>query len=193
MVYDPKSYWEKRGKKYKHPEHIDELENLFNFIAPFHNINILDVGAGDGRVYLYLKEKGLSISKDNFVMCDFSDSFRYICQKNTGILPESWDGKTLPYKDNSFDMVLSFSVCLHVLPSLIDNFIKEHTRVSKKYLFIATWYENGKGKNGAVAEHCFEHDYYNLFNINKLKIIKEIECYKVNNSYVRRNWFLEKT
>ena len=197
MGYNPKSYWEKRGKKYKHVENIDELDNLYNLLNSISIIDkgmsILDVGSGDGREYIYLNRKGI-VNKDNFTMCDFSDSFRSVCYRNTKIVPDAWDGVTLPYKDNSFDIVVSFSVLLHVLPKNIDNFLKEHVRVSKKYLFIATWYEGGeKPKNRKkVADYCFEHDYYNLFKNNNLGILKEIECYPDNGKLIRRNWWLEK-
>jgi len=189
--YNPKIYWEKRGGQFKEIKHLDELENLYSFVAPAYdtnkNIKILEVGSGNGRVYLYLNDKKIA-NKNNFTMCDFSNSFRKVCYKNTKIYPDSWDGKKLPYKDNEFDLVISFSVLLHVLPDDIENFFEEHLRVSKKYCFIATWYENLDRIQS--KDYCFEHDYYSLFSKNKLKILNDVNCDLVDGKYRRKNWLI---
>jgi SAM-dependent methyltransferase len=186
MVYDPLEYWDKRAKKYKHTERIDELENLINFVQKYNIKNILEVGSGEGRIYNYFLDKKISI---NFTMCDFSNSFRKKCKELTNVLPDSWDGKILPYNNDSFDLIISFSVLLHVLPDQIENIFQEHVRVSNKYIFIATWYEDLRGKS---EEHCFEHDYYYLFKKNNLSILEDKKCYFEQGTFCRRNWLLKK-
>lgn len=184
LGYNPELYWENRGLRYRHREHADELGHLEKFIKKYaKNQKILEVGAGYGRVYKYLISKNL---KPDFTMCDFVDSFRNKCKEFTGILPDKWDGKILPYQDNGFHFVISFSVCLHVPFDKIDMFLKEHARVSSNYIFIATWYEGGGVK--ISGSYCFEHDYYFLFKKYNLEIIEEIKCCKNR----RRNWILKK-
>ena len=116
-------------------------------------------------------------------LCDFVESMRYNCLRNTDRLPDYWDGKILPYSDNSFDFVISFSVLLHVPSCDIENIIAEHIRVCRKHFFIAT-YAGGLGK---LAEHCFEHDYKSLFEKFEIKIVDE----KFFQNGLRVNWLLE--
>lgn len=187
-MYDPKRYWEKRGKHYEHLESQDELVNLEICIReyPLERRRLLEIGAGDGRVYLFLKDKALGL-EDRFAMCDFVDSFRSVCMRNTGIMPDKWDGKSLLYSDGEFYFVISFSVLLHVPPADIDGFFKEHVRVTEKYLFIATWHEKEK-EGRKSSSHCFKHDYFSLFERNNLRILKNMECENPK----RGNWLLEK-
>lgn len=191
MSYDPKIYWEERGRNFAHNERIDELQFLESIISllPYNNASILDIGAGDGRVYNHLKKTKM-IDKCIYKMCDIADSFRIKCFKNTGIMPDKWDGEKLQYENNKFDLAISFSVMLHVPYDKIDAFIKEHIRVSKNLLFIATWYE--KNIDYKAEDFCFHHDYYKLFNDNKLGILYDRDCYYENEKFRRKNFVLVK-
>jgi len=172
MVYNPEKYWQHRGIQYNAPnEKEEELENLKNLILTHPDIhNILDIGSGYGRVFSYLLNK-FAINSSSYTMCDFVDSMRYNCLRDTGKLPDSWDGKILPYKDNEFNLVISFSVLLHVPIKDIEQLFKEHARVVKQegYIFVATYW----GGLDKLAEHCFEHPYCKIFKANGLEIIDE--------------------
>jgi len=197
MAYNPEDYWHKRGANYQAPgEALEspEVENLKKIVSLFtdYDTSFLEVGSGYGRIYeelfFPLGAKGkvvyVDMNRNNYAMCDFVESMRYNCLRNTDILPDYWDGKTLPYSDNYFDFVISFSVMLHVPPCEIENVFAEHVRVCKRYLFIATYF----GGLERLAEHCFEHDYKSLFKKHNLKIIDE----KFFQNGLRVNWLLEK-
>ena len=154
-MYEPEKYWEQRGRNYHHVETTEEMDILECFLAEHAVYGILEVGSGDGRVYAYLDPW------IPYTMVDFVDSFREKCKEKTGIMPDKWDAKTLPYPDNSFDLVLSFSVLLHVPFEDIRNHLRELMRVSKQYVFIATC-DTG-GDYGLDEGHCFRHDYLSLF------------------------------
>ena len=187
-MYNPKEYWSKIGADYKaKSERDDELLNLGQCIRKYvpQGKSVLEVGAGNGRVYHFLHERMPEI-EGRYKMCDFVDSFRNACRQRTGILPRRWNGKTLPYSDGKFSLVVSFSVLLHVPSSDIEKFIKEHIRVSSRYLFIATWYE--AGDDWASQGPYFRHDYFLLFKENKLRVVETMKC-----SHPRRaNWLLER-
>lgn len=184
MEYIPQLYWESRGVGYQADNDDEELVILGNLIKP--EDTLLEVGSGDGRVYQALKKKEAKFKI--FGMCDIADSFIQSCYRKTGMKPKKWDGVTLPYEDSLFDMVISFSVMLHVPPENIDRFLKEHIRVSKDRIFIATWYVPHTSQS---AYHCFLHDYPKLFNDNNLKIIEEFETYLEGNEHTRRVWLLQ--
>ena len=123
-------------------------------------------------------------------MCDFTDSFINTCAEKTGIQPTKWDGQHLPYADSSFELVISFSVFLHVPHDKIREALKEHIRVSSKYVFIATFYTDSC--TWPLSPHMFLHNYPLLFSELGLNVVKEIKCHLDNGNYLRRNWMLEK-
>ena len=189
MTYNPEDYWHKRGADYQASgEALEaiEVENLKKLISQFAGFDtlFLEIGSGYGRLYKTLGETThLCSYPEHYWMCDFVQSMRYNCLRNTNVLPDYWDGKILPYSDKQFDFIISFSVLLHVLPCDIENIITEHVRICRKHFFIAT-YAGGLDK---LAEHCFEHDYKSLFEKYGLKIISE----KLFQKGLRVNWLLE--
>lgn len=187
-MYNPKVYWSKVGKNYRvTTERDDELINLEKCIRTYtvSEERILEVGCGNGRVFHFLRCRNADL-EGRFEMCDFVYSFRKACKEKMGVLPARWDGKVLPYDDDEFNFVVSFSVLLHVPSSEIAKFFKEHVRVSNRYLFIATWFETGD--EWASHNAYFRHAYYSLFAENGLRIVEMMNC-----SHPRRaNWLLEK-
>ncbi len=185
MTYNPEEYWHERGANYVAPgedAEKPEVENLKDIIEIYDLSarNIVEVGSGYGRIYEELSSNmGTSFQ---FTMCDFVESMRYKCLRNTDILPDYWDGIELPYNDNEFDLVISFSVLLHVTPDKIEQVLKEHARVCNRYLFIATYF----GGLDRLAQHCFQHDYKMLFENMGLKIEDE----KFFQGGLRVNWLL---
>jgi len=161
-----KESWEKRGEDYTPGPFLDgEKSIIVHWIAETKPSKILEIGSGWGRIYSLLEPYGLA---DNFWMCDFVDSMRRGCQKQTGILPEHWDGITLPYDDDSFDMVLSYAVLQHVPPANIYHVFSEYVRVARRYVYIADWLVDG-GVHGCTM---FRHDYAVLFHRSNVAIAR---------------------
>ncbi|GAX59819.1 glycosyl transferase group 1 [Candidatus Scalindua japonica] len=183
--YKPQEYWENRGTDYevdtKSYNSDIEIPTLGRLLEEYnlHDSAILEVGSGYGRIY---QEVGMKCS--NYTMCDFSNSMRSECKKRTGILPDYWNGHKLPYPDNSFDLVILFSVLLHVPEKQIESFFSEICRVTKEYIFIATY--TGNLEN--LDTHVFKYNYNTLFINYELEITFEK---KINNG-LRTNWLLEK-
>lgn len=185
--YDPEKYWHERGMHYEGKKEVEvEINHLRELIAAdnlLHLTKILEVGSGYGRIY-QATHPPLDDKATDYVMCDFVQSMRYHCQRNTGILPDYWDGSVLPYNDNEFDLVISFSVLLYVTPDKIEQVLKEHARVCRENIFIATYFGGLK----RLAPHCFEHDYKALFKKLNLKIDDE----QFFQNGLRANWLLSK-
>ena len=194
MNYNPEKYWHERGANYIAPgedAEKPEVENLIKNIRDLGDIpNTLEVGSGYGRLYKMLHSEiavcpiSASTFDFSYTMCDFVESMRYKCLRNTSFLPDYWDGNELPYNDNEFDLVISFSVLLHVTPDKIEQVLKEHVRVCNRHIFIATYF----GGLDRLAPHCFEHDYKSMFEKMGLKIEDE----KFYQGGLRANWLLEK-
>ncbi len=89
----------------------------------------LDVGCGTGELVKYLRKLGIDamgveISSYAF---EFADKEVKPFLKHGDILK-------LPFKDDSFDLVLTYDVLQHIDRSKIKKAIKETVRVSKKYI-----------------------------------------------------------
>jgi len=190
MAYNAKQYWQTRSATWNRGKRKDEHTHLVNFLNHYlpDTGTILDVGSGDGKIYLFLKEDFGDFLDDRYTMCDFVDGMRQKCYDNTGMMPDKWDGKVLPYDDDSFDVVLSVSVWLHVPFDNIREVIAEHQRVAKNYIFVATWYDGGDKK--VVGPHCFHHDYYRWFDELSLEVIEKHKT-RYGNSAKRRCWVLK--
>jgi ubiquinone/menaquinone biosynthesis C-methylase UbiE len=86
---------------------------------------ILDVGSGPGRDALILKEKGLEVT-----CLDASEEMVKICSEK-GLQAIVGDFNNLPFPDNSFDGVWSYTALLHIPKSEIQIPIQEIKRVLK--------------------------------------------------------------
>ena len=87
--------------------------------------NVLDVGCGDGKIDSNILQQ----RKDIHIQ-----GIDVLVRPETFIPVEEYDGETIPYKDNSFDTVITVDVLHHIdNPILV---LKELTRVSSKYVII---------------------------------------------------------
>ena len=186
MNYNPKKYWTDRGKNYSvSADTSAELKNLGELVLQYGQMGdlIMEIGSGYGRLFDYLLMNEF-IRDKAYLMCDISETMIKECKERTGIAPTLWDGKKIMHYDNTFDMVFSFSVMLHVPLSEIFDHFKETIRIAKKYVYIATYHGPATG----LAPHCFRHDYDFLIDLFKLKIVDK----KLFIDGLRVNWLLEK-
>jgi ubiquinone/menaquinone biosynthesis C-methylase UbiE len=175
--YKPEEYWQERGNRYNIPRSQEKYreisELIYMQVVKYWRIqSVLDVGSGYGRMYKVVKDY-VTKSKTplEYTMCDFVDSFIKQCRKRTGVRPIKWDGKRLPFENEKFDLVASVEVMLHVKNEAIENFIAEHVRVAKRYLYIET-VDHGELRT-RLSYYCFNHPYRSLFNKFKLEKVFE--------------------
>lgn len=96
---------------------------------------ILDIGSGSGHIARHLKEKGYAVtSLDVADKCAFEDGH-----------PVLYDGKIIPFADDSFDAALLITVLHHVAdPAAL---LREAKRVAQRIVVIEDLYQ------GAVQKH----------------------------------------
>lgn len=185
MRYTPQKYWQDRGQNYSvSADTNDEIDNLTNLVKTYvrNGDTILEIGPGYGRVYQHLVKNRIPAEK--FTLCDFVESMRRKCELLTDVLPDPWDGKTLPYPNNSFDFVISFSVMLHVPRRDFINHWAENVRVARRFLYVATY----DGPREGLAQHCFTHRYRDFISAFGLRVVDE----RPFKNGTRVNWLLEK-
>jgi len=195
MSYVPVNYWnsraEKTGLEWTKPEQYGEIDWLIDRMRkqlfPDSIPDVLEIGSGWGRVLLRFRTRGVHVRMQ---LCDISEEYCKKALEHTGILPDWWDGETLPYADNSFDLVIAQSILLHVEPEMITKVWNELVRVTRKYLYVATMKVRRTKKRLAFESqgnhHCFSHDYTGLMKESGLKILH-------NHSYTDRGvWIITK-
>lgn len=92
--------------------------------------SILDIGTGPGSVCLLMNREGYNVA-----LIDIIDQ-----ALSPEIDPEIYNGKKLPYNDNSFDTALILTVLHHTSNS--EEIISEAKRVSDKIIIIEDIYSN---------------------------------------------------
>lgn len=125
---DPKAGYERYAHEY------DELEKFWNsfeqdklapYIAEASGKEVLDAGAGTGRVSLKLHKAGAIVTA-----LDISpDMLKLLEQKEPGIKTVLGDMEDMPFADDSFDMVFSSLAMVHL--KKLDRFLDECYRVVK--------------------------------------------------------------
>jgi len=86
--------------------------------------NLLEIGAGDGRMIKHLRNEGVM---GDFHAVDITE--RVYGLKSNGILVTIGDTRKLPYKNESFDVVFSLGVVEHFRET--SEAIHEHARITK--------------------------------------------------------------
>lgn len=177
----------------KHHSHLDSFFDLemWRFLPrEYNNLDIIDLGAWDGRLFKYFE----NISFRKYVACDIADK---LLDKH----PEKWMkvqkivcdlNEKLPFDDDSFDIVMSFFVLEHI--QNIELLFEEVYRILK---FGGRWiighflqrrefeWEHGKGK-----EHIkFKIQQYH-YRFEELKKMAEYSFFDFQFQEVVEKWVL---
>lgn len=136
--------------------------------------NILDVGCGDGQKTKYVTGDGCGLS---FLIGLDLSSEKLKIAKRRNILPVLADLASLPFADESYDIIMSFHTIEHTNVSNVKLFLKEAYRTLKKggYLLLVT--PNAKRLSSLVyrllgfnkypmnPDHVFEYTREDLLHI----------------------------
>lgn len=95
---------------------------------------ILEVGAGPGYDSIFLAGEGAKSFLVDFSPSSFNVSLRGARERGVMVIPLLADAATLPFEDNSFDLVFSQGLIEHYQPP--DKLIEEQVRVLKSGGFI---------------------------------------------------------
>jgi SAM-dependent methyltransferase len=109
---------------YVHKRRTRVLSDWCSRLIPF-NSKVLDVGCGDGRLAHLIADKRPDIS-----ICGIDVRQR----KDAAMLVEMFDGKSIPYGDGSFDIVMFVDVLHHAGQPMI--LLREAVRVARHAVLI---------------------------------------------------------
>jgi len=166
--------------------------NFLGFID--RDIKILEVGVNRGLQIEKLKPMGFK----NFYGIEINKRAINICKNRIGnINLVEASALEIPFKDNSFDLVFTSGVLIHIPPDYIDLVMKEIYRVSKRFIWGFEYYSE---KYAAIIyreneELLWKTNFVNIYKtiFTNLKIIKRIKYqYKGNNNLLDEMFLLSK-
>jgi len=122
--------WEKDGHEWS--EWYGTTEDIWNKIIfdkikEFRNKRILEIAPGHGRITQYL-----SVLASQLQIVDLNQNCIDFTKNKLGHHVHSYfvnDGKTLPVDDNSQDLVFSYDSFVHMHKNVIEDYVKEISRV----------------------------------------------------------------
>ncbi len=106
----------------------EKFRFIENYLEP--QDKIIDIGSGPGSVTKVLREKGHNVTPIDVEDLSFSPD----------LAPNIFDGKEIPFENNSFDVALLLTVLHHTKNP--PNLISEAKRVAKKVIIIEDVYDN---------------------------------------------------
>ena len=193
---DLQKFWDKREPQHRWSLPENDLSkqimgDLVEWIRALYigeEPRILDVGCGWGRLYAYLSKE---VIESDVTMVDFTTTALHLCEEMTGHRPDLWDGKKLPYEDDSFNLVVLMELTLHIHPDHIKEVIDEAFRVSNQYVYITTL----EWDQPEVKEDtwCFAHDYMELLGDADIVMAKTYPAKKKLSAVMMRVPRVEKT
>jgi len=108
-----------------------QMNDIFLYQVP-KEINVLEVGCNTG-IQLQALEKGGFKNLFGIELQSYAISFVKKHAPNTNALQAS--GFEIPFKDNSFDLVFTSGVLIHISPSNLEQIMKEIYRCSSRYIW----------------------------------------------------------
>ena len=123
---------------FKNRDHLDvqHAQYIKSFLEKYSLSKVLDVGCGTGRLVKFLDQHGFSAQG-----CEPEIAALKIAQRiNSSKSIKKAPATSLPYKANSFDLIISASVIEHLTKKEVRKFLEEAKRVLKPhgYIFIIT-------------------------------------------------------
>jgi ubiquinone/menaquinone biosynthesis C-methylase UbiE len=148
------------------PEHELALYVLLGILDSLNAHSVLDVGAGTGRALQFLSTRRPQLSVHGIEPVEELRNVGYAKGISRDCLTEG-SGETLPYPDNSFDVVTEFGILHHVRrPHLV---VREMLRVARFAVFISDTNNLGQGN---LAGRLMKNAFYWLGLWNVLSLIR---------------------
>jgi SAM-dependent methyltransferase len=173
-TYESKSYWTDRGERYR-DEHTKRTlreryafflqeRALLAYLRKLEFASVLEVGCGYGRI----TRKVYDAFRKPTVALDLSPHQVENARRLCGARPiDLRVGSifSLPFPDESQDLVLVSEVLMHLPPAEITSALEEVLRVAKRHVVHVDWREEPYGgfREAGSPPYCFEHDYARLY------------------------------
>jgi ubiquinone/menaquinone biosynthesis C-methylase UbiE len=158
--YDNEEIWKLESTRECDIERIDFISEL----VPKQIHTVLDVGCGNGVFLSSLK------TKTDLILFGTDRSKSALKHLNTNKLLSSCE--SLPFNDNTFDLITSLEVIEHLPNSVYEKSLEEFCRISKKYIIISVPNDEDLEKRSIKCPSCksiFHRNFhYRSFTLNEM-------------------------
>lgn len=160
--YDAKRYWTRRGKNYRVDEDVRWNDTIrTRGLEKLAGRSLIEVGCGYGEALKAIRTRFPHLALTGI---DISPSMVERSRKELKNHPDiqfmETDGKSLPFKDEEFDIACTNVTLIHVPPPDIKRYITEIMRIART----ARFYETAESRDSyGRTSYYFAHDYEALF------------------------------
>ena len=143
------------------------------------NINIADIGGGNGNTLSLLREKNTALSNENLYCVEDKKWVEEYSFDKDYIQYIFWDFHTINIPDNKVDVILIMVSLHHMKDSTIENVLTEIKRFAKNgaYVFVKEHDANETNRTTII----WEHHLYHILDIIKYDRTFDYKAYTENN------------
>lgn len=123
--------YDDRGLLWRRLGAADKSHNIIRLLAGRSPNSVLEVGCGTGSVLAILAQRGVG---KRHVGIDLADPSAHTDPEASSLDLRTFDGKTLPFEDKSFDLVYASHVVEHVPEPR--SLLTEMARVGRRWLYL---------------------------------------------------------
>lgn len=154
-------------------------KRIYRLLRNNPSAEILDVGCGFGNLIAELQ------NKYNFSVHGLDLSSYAIEKADPSVRKKIKMGNILklPFKKNSFDLVICFDVIYYLTPKETIKAIKNLIRVTREYIFFnsiyrhSRWASQKQNPDPLRVTTLSEKDYINIFSQNGAKLVEKFYCW----------------
>jgi len=171
LNYNPKKYWQKRGKKYVNESFNEKFEEKeeSKFVEYLKNIEfntVFEFGCGFGRMTKLILD---NFNIDEYVAIDVSIDQINNAKKQGVDKVKFYQSMILDFPtEKKFDLVFGTKVLMHVPEKQIIPTIQKLISLSKKHIINLDPYEPNLTQR--LARHCFNHNYKEIYTNKGLDV-----------------------
>jgi SAM-dependent methyltransferase len=157
--YDGESEWRRLGA-------VDKANNIISLCSSYPHRMILEIGAGEGAILQRLAELGFGEALYGLEIS--TSGINAIHQRNIKTLVECrlFDGITIPYNQNRFDLAILSHVVEHL--EYPRRLLYEASRVARSVFVEVPLEDNLRLKNDFVFDHVGHINFYSPKTIRQL-------------------------
>lgn len=149
---------------------------------------VLDIGCGTGALSYVLYTNGLQVTGVDVAEKMIEESRKNLRDTSAKVFKVD-PNEDLPFKDNSFDLVISSYVAHGLKPDRRIELYKEASRVAKKTVVIHDYNEN-RALLTTIIEWLERGDYFNFIKMAETEMKEQFKSVKVVNVDTRAAWYI---
>ena len=183
--YDPKEYWNARGKEFYKDRTLYKTEKkqltenkLLDYLSKLDFSTVFEFGCGYGHYTDLLLKKFPNIKE--YKAIDLSADLINNAKEYVHSKKVDFEVSTIQdFKpEKKYDLVFGVAVCMHIPSNDIILVIEKLVTLSKKNVINIDWYNREKPKI-KLSGHCILHDYKSIYqrnpSVSNIKVINFVE------------------